>query len=526
MSKFNTTKAPKMVENHQNGLGVKHTPEMELVGVLATGLDTGKFYENPSDRENRIIRLIKEVGSKNPEFVAKALIYARTKMNQRSVTHVGSAIHAANLSGTPFGSKFFSKRDRKQNKGGVVYRLDDMLEIMAYYQLRNPNKPFPASMKKGFKAALESADEYELAKYKSTNKDISLIDVVNIVHPKPTSKNADAFRKLMEGTLTQFNTAEDKNTRAGIDVANKVKRGEITKDQAKTELAKAKEENWSELIMDNKIGYLALLRNLRNIVEQATDVVFNKALESLTNPKFVSTSLVFPHQIDLAVEVLLNDTKVNFKGRKNNLIKAVTTAYELSIPNLTNLFKYGSTAVVFDTSGSMQGGWGAGIRVNGKSINASPVEKAALIAATLGKGLGADVYHFASSCAPINYNPVDSVNSIKYKFTRNIGRVGHGTSFESIFSTLLGKTYERVFVISDMQGGDSILKNSSYQKYNRAHGKPYIYSIDLTGYGSTMFKQDSKLINLFGYSSDIYEMVKKAEIDPQQIIKEINKIVM
>ena len=39
-----------------------------------------------------------------------------------------------------------------------------------------------------------------------------------------------------------------------------------------------------------------------------------------------------------------------------------------------------------------------------------------------------------------------------------------------------------------------------------------------------MFKNNHKLINLFGYSKDIYEAIKTAEIDPYSILKEIEKI--
>jgi len=116
---------------------------------------------------------------------------------------------------------------------------------------------------------------------------------------------------------------------------------------------------------------------------------------------------------------------------------------------------------------------------------------------------------------------LDTVNTIKnVVLTRSYGG---GTEFNTIFRTLKGK-YDRVFVISDMQGGDSLLRGSSYQTYVKTNGQPFIYSIDLCGYGTTMFKQNEKLINLFGYGSDIYEMVKKSEINPEQILKEIRAI--
>ena len=519
MSKFNQKTVTPTVVNKQGGVGIQLEPKLELISLLATGLD-GRFYEQESEREARLISLIKEVGKKDAVFVAKALVYTRTVIGQRSITHVGSVAVAQVLSGNPVASRFFGKRDKKQNVGGIIFRLDDMLEIIAYYFLRNPGKPLPNAIKRGFKSALETADKYELAKYQGKGKDISMIDVVNLVHPKPTKDMEESFKELMTGQLKQFNTAEDKNTKSGQEVAEKVKSGEITKEQGEVQLKDSKSENWKQLITEGTIGYLALLRNLRNIVNETTDVVFEQALVLLTTEKSVRKSLVFPHQIDIAFEVLLTENNIP-TNRKTKLLTAVNKAYELAIPNLTELFSHGKTAVVFDTSASMSSP--GTCSVGQKRINSTAVEKAALIAATLVKGVGGDMYHFASSTEMLRYNPLDSINTIKNIGVSSIGHVGHGTSFESIFSTLNGK-YDRIFIISDLQGGDNILKGSSYQTYCNKYGTPFIYSVDLMGYGTTMFKQNNKLVQLFGYSADIYEKIKTIEIDPKQILLEIEKI--
>jgi hypothetical protein len=319
----------------------------------------------------------------------------------------------------------------------------------------------------------------------------------------------------MKGELKQFNTVEDKNTESGKVVAAKLKSGEITKEQADVELMEAKESNYRDLITSKKIGYLALLRNLRNILKNSSDNdLIDGAIGLLVDEKFIKKSLVFPHQIDLALEVLLEEFPTsNVSARK--VFTALNTAYELSIPNLTELFTHGRTAVVFDTSASMTSKVTlAGGRKNGSD---SRLGKAALVAATLAKGIGADVFHFASYCESVKFNPLDSVNTIKNNFVKLEGRVGHGTDFNSIFNTLKGE-YDRVFVISDMQGA-TYVKTSTYTNM-------HIYSIDMAGYGTTMFKPGSKIYSIFGYGSDIYELVKKVEIDPNVIISEIEKIVI
>jgi hypothetical protein len=69
---------------------------------------------------------------------------------------------------------------------------------------------------------------------------------------------------------------------------------------------------------------------------------------------------------------------------------------------------YGKTAIVYDVSGSMS----TRIQIaKGKNGSQAALDKAALIAATLAKGINADVYQFANFCKEINYNPNDSINT-------------------------------------------------------------------------------------------------------------------
>lgn len=514
MARYNTSsvKTSNKVTNFEGGTSYKLNPKHELISLMVSGLDN-TFYEKLGDREKRFQDIIVKVAKTDLEFVAKALVYTRSVVGQRTVTHFGSTVLAPFISGTELGKKFYGKRDRNGKKGGIVYRLDDMLEIVACYMALNPGKPLPNSMKKGFKSVLENSDTYELAKYQGKGKMVSLVDLVNLVHPKPTDKMVNTFSKLMKGELKQFNTVEDKNTESGKVISERLKSGEITKSEAETQLKEAKEDNYRSLITSKKIGYLALLRNLRNILKNSTDHdLIDKAIHLLVDEKFIRKSLVFPHQIDLALEVLLEEFNTsNTLARK--VYTALNTAYELSVPNLTELFTSGRTAVVFDTSASMTTKVTmAGGRKNGSD---SRLGKAALVAATLAKGINADVFHFASYCESVKFNPLDSINTIKNKFIGLEGKVGHGTSFGSIF-TKLNKDYDRVFIISDMQGADSL----SSSTYDSTH----IYSIDLAGYGNTMFKPGKKIYSIYGYGSDIYELVKKVEIDPNVLIKEIEAI--
>ena len=523
MSQYNTkTTGQNVVTNFRGGTAVRQTDEIALISLLATGL-TKMFHEAKDDREKRLLDLMDAVAKKDKYLVAQMLVYARTILAQRTVTHRGAVHMASLISGESWGKRFFSKRNRKVNEGGIVYRLDDMLEIAACYFAVNPEKPLSNPMKRGFKMALESADAYELAKYKNDNKSVSLVDLVNLVHPKG-GRNAEALKQLVEGTLKQHNTAEDKQSNAVQVVAGKVKSGEITVEEGELELKAAKGENWKELIVNKTIGYLALLRNLRNIIIDAPELITITG-ELITDREFIRKSLVFPHQIDLALEVILNEIRTP-EGRR--LLPFLNQAYENSVINLKELNMDEHTAVVIDTSGSMFSSYGNGLVINGKPTrNRFPIEKASLIGATLAKGLGADMYQFSSTCKSIAYNPNDSINTIKWNVLHQEGHVGHSTNFNEIFRTLNNsRGYARIFIISDLQGADNITRGSEYQTYMGKFGRPYLYTVDLTGHGTNMFKANERLFQLVGYSASIYETAKLYETDFNALLTEIRKIII
>lgn len=558
--KYNKTRvqpAQKTVTTHQGGTGVQLKPEFALMSLLANGIkDT--FYEKESEQEQRLVELIAQVAGKDPVLAAKMLVYTRSVTGQRSVTHRAAVALMPFLSGKPWASDFFSKRDRNDNYGGVVYRVDDMLEIAACYTALNPGKRLPNAMTRGFKYAFEQSDAYELAKYKGEGKGIKLVDLVNLVRPDDSPRNGSveidkevylkaianskkgyqsrpykdlengkvripALRALVLGLLEQFNTIEDQTSKLGQEVAAQVKSGVITQSEADVKLKAGKEQIFNKTVSAGDVGYRALIGNLRNVLKVSGKETVDSVAEQLTNAEAIKKSLIAPHQIDIALEVILAEFGAGYISTP--LLSALNKAYELSIPNLSELGAHGRTAVVYDSSGSMTDGRPMYLNNNPKLVirGKKEIEKAVLIAATLAKGIGADVYSFGSTCGRVAFNPLDTINTIKNTFLASAGRFGGSTEFSSIFQALSGK-YDRIFVISDMAGQDSIIRASSFQSYMRQHGEPHIYAINLCGYDATMFKPGSKVYQIFGYNADIYELIGKMEVNPQVLLDEVRKI--
>jgi 60 kDa SS-A/Ro ribonucleoprotein len=368
----------------------------------------------------------------------------------------------------------------------VVRRPDDATEILAYY-LANFGKPLPNSLKKGLGSALGKFDEYQLAKYRGEGKAISLVDVVNLCHPRPTEKNAEALAKLVNGTLRNTKTWEAGLTQAGA-AENK---------------AEAKAEVWRELLESRKIGYLALLRNLRNVATQAPELV-PVAIEMLTDEDFVRKSLVFPFQFLTAYQQL---------GGYPKLLNAVSQAIDLSVANVPDL---GDTLVAIDGSGSM-GATAAGSPITMKEVGA-------LFGAIYFKKNVSDVLVFGTTAGYARgLNPGDSTMTLTQKIAREC--FGHSTNFNAIFD-VAKRPYDSVVIFSDMQAwvsggyGYSSLGQDALERYkSRTRSNPAVFAFDLAGHGSSQFDPKRRTFQLAGFSEKTFGLLDKLKTDPQAFVR-------
>ena len=80
-----------------------------------------------------------------------------------------------------------------------------------------------------------------------------------------------------------------------------------------------------------KLGYLALLRNVRNILTQAPELV-DELCQQLADERAVRRSLVFPFQFLSAVEVLKQG---NLSGA-SRVMDALNQAIDYSLANVPN----------------------------------------------------------------------------------------------------------------------------------------------------------------------------------------------
>jgi len=268
--------------------------------------------------------------------------------------------------------------------------------------------------------------------------------------------------------------------------------------EKKEKLAELKKQNWEQLFKERKLGYFALLRNLRNILEQAPDLIDAVAKE-LQDKHRIEKSLVLPFRFNTAIQEI---EKTSF-NKSRDIVVALGKALEVSLSNVPKFD--GKTLVVLDNSGSMMG---------------RPAEIGSLFASVLYKTNNADLMVFSDEARYKTLNPLDSALTI----AKSIQFATGGTNFHSIFETA-DKKYDRIIILSDMQGWigyDNPTKTfTEYKK--RTGANPFIYSFDLQGYGDMQFPE-KQVFCIAGFSDKIFTVMKLLERDKQALIKEIEKI--
>jgi len=486
MALFNFKKKTQNITlNKVGGEAYVMNPKLQLASLLLTSFAQDQYYRSAKQTFQELIELLPQV---EPIFAAKAAVYARTQFGMRSITHVLAAELAAQLSGQPWAKDFYNK---------IIFRPDDMLEILAYFNTKS-GKQLPNAMKKGFAKAFDRFDSYQLAKYRGENRAYKLVDVVNLVHPTPTDRNAEALKALVADTLRATQTWETKLTQAGQNAES---------DAEKTELKAAA---WTELLQSNKLGYFALLRNLRNMLEQAPELT-NTICQKLTNRTQIKKSLVLPFQYLTAMDALQEVASTISTKLVRQVQKALNEALELALDNVPTFA--GRTLIVLDDSGSMT-------TVSGKKK--PPIEIGAIFAAVLYQSNDADLMRFSDDASYVSKYFSDAPVSIAKQLIE--GARSAGTNFHAIFQKA-NKAYDRVIILSDMQGWMSgNAPKAEFEKYKQRYkANPFIYSFDLQGYGSLQFPEN-KVFALAGFSDKIFDIMQLLETDRQALITAIEAI--
>lgn len=305
MASLNKVSTSVSGKTHEGGVARKQTPERELErSVLACLLWENTFYESG---DSIAVRIASNVPKVSGEKVLALADKARNKMYLRHVPLLLAREMAVH-----------HKPYVRETLNRIIQRADELTEFLAIYW-KDGKQPLSNQVKKGLADAFTKFSEYDLAKY-NRDKEIKLRDVLFLSHAKPKDEaQAALWKRLINDELATPDTWE------------------VAISAAKGDEKKVRDE-WYRLLSERKLGGLALLRNLRNIMQAGVD---KQVVRSAINEN--QFKMVLPFRFFAAAQNVLPQWGLD-DVIEDAMLRACKT-----LPKLE-----GATALLVDNSGSMQ----------------------------------------------------------------------------------------------------------------------------------------------------------------------------
>ncbi|MFP3598371.1 TROVE domain-containing protein [Chryseobacterium sp. SIMBA_029] len=504
--KFNFLRKEKnVVMNYEGAKAYIMTPAEELyTAVVTTGL-SNTTYEKGNERLNRIQSLIMK---NDPEFVAKLAVYARKEMYLRSIPLVLTTELARQTSGTDLVSRTVD---------GVIQRADEITELLAYYQLANERTEvkklnrLSKQIQKGLVKSFNKFDEYQFAKY-NRKAEVTLKDALFLVHPKAKDENQQViFNKIVSDSLQTPYTWEVELSVLGQ-----------TRFATEAERKSAFKNKWEELIFSNKLGYMATLRNLRNILEAGVSPdAMSKVCHYLADEKAVRNSKQLPFRFLAAYREL----KTIDSPYLSTVLETLEEAVLVSAYNIKS-FGFGTSVVIAaDVSGSMQ-------------QPVSPKSKILLydIGLLMSMILQSQCKNVITGMFGDRWKrvsmPKNSILRNVNEFYKREGEVGYSTNGYLVIEDLISRreNVDKVMLFTDTQmwnsNGNTHSFEKSWNRYKSISPNAKLYIFDLAGYGRQPLdvrKNDVYLIA--GWSDKIFDVLNALE-DRKSAVQMIEKVVL
>ena len=499
--KFNTksTDATPTV-NYEEDKAFALDAATQLYTAVVTWSLSDTFYEK---NNNRLMRVRALIAQNDPEFVAQLAVYARHTMYMRSaplvlVTELAK-IHA--------GDNLVAR-----TTAAVISRADEITELLACYQLINKRKGLKKlnhlskQIQKGLAQAFNRFDEYQFAKY-NRDTEVKLRDALFLVHPKAKDEAQQLlFDKIATNTLVTPYTWETELSALGQvgypdEMARKL----------------AFQRKWEELIDSQKVGYMALLRNLRNLLDAGISYGhMQKVCATLASAENVARAKQFPFRYLSAYRELCvaKDAKMIpvSKGYTGEVLDALELAISHCATALPGFGPDTRVLVACDVSGSMQ----KPVSPNSKVL----LFDVGLVLAMLlqSRCQNVEVGMFGDTWKRIAV-PKSNVLANVMQFYQREGEVGYSTNGYLVIQDLLDRKQrmDKVMIFTDCQlwnssgGSDNI--HTLWQRYRREVAPDArLYLFDLAGYGqSPVSIMPDEVFLLAGWSDKVFGMLNALE---------------
>jgi 60 kDa SS-A/Ro ribonucleoprotein len=406
--------------------------------VLACLLWEKQFYEDGVEIAERIAALVPKVAA---EKVAGLAVEARSQMKLR---------HAPLLLVREMARHKTHRGLVADTLASVIQRADELAEFVAIYW-KDERVPLSGQVKKGLAVAFPKFDEYALAKY-DRGGSVKLRDILFLCHAKPRdAAQAGVWKKLIWGRLNAPDTWEVALS-SGAD----------------------RREAWQRLLAENKLGALALLRNLRNMREAGVDEeLVLSALRSMNAARVLPFRFLAAARYAPQWEEALERAMLKCVAEQKKLAENV-------LP--------GKTVVLVDVSGSMT----APLSRRSEMQRTDAAYGIAVLLREIGEKVS--VFSFSDDLVEVPARRGFALrDAIDASQRHNSTQLGKG-----IESLNRKESYDRLIVISDEQAHDAVPGPT---------GKGYVINVasckNGVGYG--------KWTHIDGWSESVVEYIRMLE---------------
>lgn len=337
--------------NKEGFRAFSRTLEEDTLSVLLTNTLSNTFYASEKELAKETLDVLKAQADQDPEFLAKACVYAREK----GLMKLTSVIALAILSAQDVGGRkdLFRKAFPR-----VVQIPDDLREFVAFCRTKQARKGLGGQAKVMAQHWLRHMSEFHAVKYgSSASEGITLRDILRMTHPRPkTEAQRELFGWLVNGwkdvgaepsprNPMVWALEKVKRSTDAAEIVSLVKTYKLPWEVVVPSVQKMTKGIWTALM--HGMPYMALLRNLNTMTRHGVleDKETVKALAArIADPENVRKSKQFPFRFWNAFNA--------FTGSQT-LRDALTDALEASFQNMPEI--KGRVCVSNDISWSMNG---------------------------------------------------------------------------------------------------------------------------------------------------------------------------
>jgi len=467
--------------------------EEQYVQTLVTNTMGNTFYADQQELLREAEALHCEMAERNPQFMAKALVFARNEGYMRLQPLFGLAV--LSVYRPDLFSQIFLQVVR------IPSDLSDFLTILSGMGRGQGGR----AVKRQVNRFLANVTEYWAIKYNGRGRGYSLGDAIATAHPKPVDRKQQALFRYLRGQeadlslIPQVEALEYlKRAKTQVEQVYWIEAGRLPHEVV-TGAIKPTKLVWEQLM--EQMPTFALLRNL-NALDRAGVLedryCVDRIVDRLTDPRALAKSRILPFRFAAA-----------YRQVKHWAVRdALRAAVEYTFSNLPDL--EGRTAIFLDISGSM----------DGQYLQIGSIFALALYKKTQGNSL---FWLFDTTVVDAQPSRVDSILSQADRI-----RARGGTDTGAPVGKLLAERQQvdQIIIITDEQQNSGSPFYEALAKYRaKVNRDVKAFVIDIAPYRSGMVPpQDANTFYIYGWSDTVLSYIAQATKGYGSMVERIEAI--